>query len=241
MVYSNYVAMEGLQLFKIYLNFFGFVSIDNDNEFNKKQLDDKKLSKDNLRWCEFHGNIDRETRRINKEIFNMSKNKYGKYCKIIMISPAGAEGISLNNVRQVHIIDPSWTETKIEQIIGRALRYCHHKDLPLEERKVDIFRYKMIRTNKKITTDEKMEDNARKKNNILLSFIEAVKEVAVDCELFKAHNMMGSKYKCFQFNQESLFETPINQAYQSKIEYDLKIDKFKYSSILSGISLISIL
>ena len=224
MVYSNYVTMEGLQLFKIYLNFFGFVSIDNDNEFNKKQLDDKKLSKDNLRWCEFHGNIDRETRRINKEIFNMTENKYGKYCKIIMISPAGAEGISLNNVRQVHIIDPSWTETKIEQIIGRALRYCHHKDLPLEERKVDIFRYKMIRSNKKITTDEKMEDNARKKNNILLSFIEAVKEAAVDCELFKAHNMMGSKYKCFQFNQESLFETPINQAYQSKIEYDLKLD-----------------
>ena len=224
MVYSNYVTMEGLQLFKIYLNFFGFVSIDNDNEFNKKQLDDKKLSKDNLRWCEFHGNIDRETRRINKEIFNMTENKYGKYCKIIMISPAGAEGISLNNVRQVHIIDPSWTETKIEQIIGRALRYCHHKDLPLEERKVDIFRYKMIRSNKKITTDEKMEDNARKKNNILLSFIEAVKEAAVDCELFKAHNLMGSKYKCFQFNQESLFETPINQAYQSKIEYDLKLD-----------------
>ena len=58
----------------------------------------------------------------------------------------------------------------------------------------------------------------------MVSFIEAVKEVAVDCELFKEHNMMGSKYKCFQFNEESLFEKPIGAAYQPKIEYDMKID-----------------
>ena len=141
-----------------------------------------------------------------------------------MISPAGAEGINLNNVRQVHITEPYWNEVRVEQVIGRALRFCQHKDLPQEERKVDVFRYKVVRTSGKITTDEKMEDISRKKNNLLLSFIEAVKEAAVDCELFKAHNMMGSKYKCFQFNEDSLFENPIGPAYQNKIDYDLKID-----------------
>ena len=69
-----------------------------------------------------------------------------------------------------------------------------------------------------------MEDISRKKNNLLLSFLEAVKEAAVDCELFKAHNMMGSKYKCFQFNEESLFEKPVGPAFQNKLEYDQKID-----------------
>ena len=82
----------------------------------------------------------------------------------------------------------------------------------------------MIRKSGKITTDEKLEDISRKKNNLLLSFQEAVKEAAVDCELFKAHNMMGSKYKCFQFNEESLFEKPVGPAFQNKIEYDIKID-----------------
>ena len=82
----------------------------------------------------------------------------------------------------------------------------------------------MIRTNGKITTDEKMENISRKKNNLLLSFIEAVKESAVDCEIFKEHNMMGSKYKCFHFNEEALFENPVGAAYNPKIEYDLKID-----------------
>jgi ribosomal protein L32E len=217
--------MEGLEILKIYLSFFGFVDIDQDKEFDKNNLDPKsKLKKDGLRWCEFHGGIDKDTRRINKEIFNKSDNKYGKYCKIIMISPAGAEGISLSNVRQVHIVEPYWNEVKIEQVIGRALRFCQHKDLPLDERKVDVFRYKMIRKNGKATTDEKMEDISRKKNNLLLSFIEAVKESAVDCELFKAHNMMGSKYKCFMFNEDALFEKPIGPAYQNKIDYDLKSD-----------------
>ncbi len=225
MLYSNYVEMEGLQLFKIYLSFFGYVDIDQDSEFNKSKLEpEKKLSKDGLRYCEFHGGIERDVRKINKEIFNKSENKYGKYCKIIMISPAGAEGINLNNVRQVHIMEPYWNEVRIEQVIGRALRFCQHKDLPQEERKVDVFRYKMVRKNGKETTDEKMESISRKKNNLLLSFIEAVKEAAVDCELFKAHNMMGSKYKCFQFNEESLFEKPVGPAFQNKLEYDQKID-----------------
>jgi superfamily II DNA or RNA helicase len=228
LIYSNYVEMEGLQLLKIYLNFFSFISIDQDTEFDKNNLDSKNnLKKDGYRFCEFHGGIKKDVRRINKEIFNKTENKYGKYCKIIMISSAGAEGINLYNVRQVHIVEPFWNEVRIEQVIGRALRYCQHKDLPLNERKVDIFRYKMIRTsdkNKKITTDEKLEDISRKKNNLLASFIEAVKEAAVDCELFKAHNMMGSKYRCFQFNEESLFESNIGNAYQSKIEYDIKND-----------------
>lgn len=225
MIYSNYVEMEGLQILKIYLRFFGFEDIDQDSQFDKSKLDPvKPLEKDGLRWCEFHGGIEKDVRKLNKDIFNMKDNRYGKYCKIIMISPAGAEGINLNNVRQVHIMEPYWNEVRIEQVIGRALRFCQHKDLPQEERKVDVFRYKVVRKSGKETTDEKMEDISRKKNNLLLSFIEAVKEAAVDCELFKAHNMMGSKYKCFQFNEESLFEKPVGPAFQNKIDYDLKID-----------------
>jgi ribosomal protein L32E len=230
MIYSNYVEMEGLQLLKVYLSFFGFIDMDKDEELNKNTLHDtNKLSKDGLRWCEFHGGIDKDVRRLNKEIFNMKSNRYGKHCKIMMISPAGAEGINLNNVRQVHILEPYWNEVRIEQVIGRALRFCQHKDLPLEERIVDVFRYKVIRKSGKETTDEKLENISRKKNNLLLSFSDTIKSAAVDCELFKAHNMMGTKYKCFQFNEDSLFEKPIGPAFQSKIEYDLKLDNGLYA------------
>ena len=223
LVYSNYVKMEGLEIFKIYLNFFGYIAIEDDKSFNKTEMSSDN-SKDTLRYAEYHGGIDSETRRINKAIFNHKDNIYGKNIKIIMISPAGTEGINLNNVRQVHIIEPYWHEVRIEQVIGRALRYCHHKDLPLEERKVDVFRYKMVRDNGRETTDEKMEIISRNKNTLLISFIEAVKEAAVDCMIFKNHNMMGSKYKCFQFTEESLLSVPLKPAYQKNIEYDLKMD-----------------
>jgi SNF2 family DNA or RNA helicase len=223
LVYSNYVEMEGLQIFKIYLNFFGFIDFHKDSEIKYPNLNITGKY-DNFRHIEYHGAIDRITREQNKKIFNNIENIYGRVVKIIMLSPAGAEGITLKNTRQVHILEPFWNEARIEQIMGRAVRFCVHKDLPLDERNVDVFRYKMIRKSGKETADEKMENISRKKNNLLISFIEAVKEAAVDCELFKAHNMMGTKYKCFQFNEEALFEKPIGAAYQQKIEYDMKID-----------------
>ena len=215
LVYSNFVEMEGLQMLKIYLNFFGFIGLD-------KNLDNNKY--DNKRYAEYHGGIEIDQREINKKIFNDVENKYGKLAKIFMISSAGSAGINLYNVRQVHILEPYFNEIIIEQVIGRAIRQCHHADLPQEERKVDVFRYKMVRKNNKETSDEKLENISRKKYNLLLSFLEAMKEAAIDCNLFKAHNMMGNKYDCFQFNQESLFEIPIGPAYNEKIEYDQKIN-----------------
>jgi SNF2 family DNA or RNA helicase len=214
LVYSNYVLMEGLQILKIYLGFFGFIDYHSENS--------EKY--DGFRYIEYHGAINREIREENKKIYNDKENINGKNVKIIMISPAGAEGITLHNTRQVHILEPFWNEARIEQIMGRAVRMCVHKDLPMADRKVDVFRYRMIRKGGKETADEKMERISRKKNNLLISFIEAVKEAAVDCELFKAHNMMGSKYKCFQFNEESLLEKPIGPAFNDNLEYDQKID-----------------
>jgi len=227
LVYSNYVEMEGLQMLKIYMQLFGFVN------YSENQLDSQH---DYFRYVEYHGAIKREKRESNKRAFNSRPdNVYGKIIKVIMISPAGAEGINLYNVRQVHIMEPFWNEAKIEQVIGRAVRQCHHADLPMDERKVDVFRYKVIRKNGKETIDEKLENLSRRKNNLLLSFIEAIKETAIDCELFKAHNMMGSKYRCFQFNEESLLEENIGAAYKDKLEFDQKINNglnSKESSII---------
>ena len=217
LVYSNYVKAEGIQIFKIYSKFFGFMNVIKDPELsNKKQ--------DYFRYMEYHGGIDRNIREKYKTIFNDISNKYAEKIKIILISPAGSEGINLRNTRQVHLMEPYWNEVRIEQIIGRAIRQCSHADLPMEERKVDVFRYKMVRKNGKETTDMEMERISRKKNNLIQSFLEAVREAAVDCELFKNHNMLGLEYNCFKFNQESLLENPVGPAYLQDEEFDAKIN-----------------
>lgn len=222
MMYSNYVKVEGIQMFKLYLHEFGFTG------YTKQTGKDKQF--DNYRYMEYHGDIDYKIRVENKDIFNTKENSRGKIIKLIMISSSGAEGINLHNVRQVHITEPYWNEALIEQVIGRAFRQCKHADLPLEERTVDVFRYIMIRNNKKETSDELLLRISRKKNNLLQSFLDAVKEGAVDCELFKNHNMMGTEYKCFKFNQEDVLQKYIKSSYTKDINDDKKLNSGSNSS-----------
>lgn len=215
LVYSNYVVMEGLQIFKIYLKYLGFTLY-----INREQGDD------GYRYMEYHGGIDPQERRKILEVFNRSENKTGDVSKIIMISPAGAEGISLNNVRQVHLMEPYWHEVRMTQMIGRAIRQCSHKNLPLEDRIVTVFRYKSIRNSSgdKWTTDQYIEDAARAKDGLIQSFLDAMKEASVDCVLNKTHNTLVGDYRCFQFEEKSLFDDHIGPAYKDDIYDDLKLD-----------------
>jgi hypothetical protein len=57
-------------------------------------------------------------------------NNSGEIIKIFMITSSGAEGISLKNVRYVHITEPYWHPVRTAQVIGRAIRICSHEDLP---------------------------------------------------------------------------------------------------------------
>lgn len=211
-MYSNYVRMEGLEILKIYLSYFGFTSYK------------KNSGKDYFRYTEFHGSISMEERDRNKKAFNDKSNIDGKLIKIILISPAGSEGISLLNVRQVHVLEPYWNEVKINQLIGRAIRQCSHSDLPMEERYVDIYRYIAKRKNNKETTDQNIQGLANKKFELIDSFIKSMKEVAVDCELFKNHNIQQNEYSCFKFNQDSLFEKSIGPAFKGMEELDQNLD-----------------
>lgn len=214
LIYSNNVIMEGLQIFKIYLKYFGFTHF-----FNNTGVD-------NFRFMEYHGKVNKNDRRKILEIFNKPDNKLGAKCKIIMISPAGAEGISVNNIRQVHIMEPFWHEVRITQMIGRAIRMCSHKDLPLSDRKVVVFRYKSVRSSNltKLTTDQQKEELAKTKDRLIQSFLDTLKEVAVDCVLNNSHNSLVSNTKCFQFEEQSLFDEHIGPAYRDDIYEDLKMN-----------------
>ena len=200
-MFSNYVRMEGLEVIKLYLHYFGF------------SLFNKKGGNDYFRYTEYNGSISMEDRNRNKKYFNAPENIKGKIIRIILISPAGSEGISLQNIRQVHVLEPYWNEVRINQLVGRAVRQCSHADLPMDERYVDVFRYISQRKNNKETTDENIQQLANKKDVLISSFLTTLKEVAVDCELFKNHNISNNEYRCFKFNEESLFEKTIGPAY----------------------------
>ncbi len=215
--YSNYVRMEGLEMYKIYLKYFDFTNYSE----NKNSSTDKQSK---YKFAEYSGIINKENRALHRKTFNKVENKNGSIIKLLLISPSGTEGINLANVRQIHILEPYWNNVRIEQVIGRTIRQCSHKDLPLEKRHVDIFKYKCIRKNGKKTTDQHIENIARRKEASNQTFLDAAIEAAVDCGLFKAHNMLINEYKCFQFNQDDLFKKYIGPAYIEDIYDDMKFD-----------------
>jgi hypothetical protein len=214
LVYSNYVMMEGLEIFSVYLKCFGFELYNETNTLNETP-----------KFIEYHGGIDEDKRRENMIAFNNPDNKYGKIITVMLVSPAGTEGLSLLNVRQVHLIEPYWNEVRMIQMIGRAVRTCSHGDLPMKERHVDIYRYISLRIDKNKTTADQIINNlAQKKEELIKTFYTAIKEVAIDCNLNKSVNMLSGEYKCFQFDEPSLYEEQIGPAYKEDILDDMKIN-----------------
>ncbi|AQN68476.1 putative ATP-dependent RNA helicase [Saudi moumouvirus] len=78
--------------------------------------------------------------KLNVIVNNYNRGQY----KVLLISSAGSESLDLKNTRQIHIMEPHWNESKITQVIGRAIRYRSHENLPPKERHVNIYRWASI-------------------------------------------------------------------------------------------------
>jgi hypothetical protein len=123
-------------------------------------------------------------------------NINGEKVKVILISQAGSEGLDFKFIRQVHILEPWYNLSRIEQIIGRAVRNCSHKDLPLEERNVQVFLYGSELVDNLIEAADLYVYRLAEQKAIKIGKVTRVlKEISVDCLLnseqinFSAENM----------------------------------------------------
>lgn len=87
-----------------------------------------------------------------RSIFNSYQNDDASQLQIVIGSPSIKEGVTLLRVRQVHVLESYWNHSKLEQIFGRAVRYCSHKTLPKSKRTVNIYIYAAV--TKKIKYDD---------------------------------------------------------------------------------------
>ena len=65
----------------------------------------------------------------------------GSHVKAILGSQITTEGLDLKCVRSIHILDPWYHLNRLEQIIGRGIRFCSHGDLPPPMRNCLIYMY----------------------------------------------------------------------------------------------------
>jgi hypothetical protein len=79
-----------------------------------------------------------EIKRANKA-FNSLKNIDGSVLKIMFGTQSVMEGVDFKRVRQVHVLDPWWNDSRMQQVIARAIRLCSHRELPEDQREVQVF------------------------------------------------------------------------------------------------------
>ena len=243
LLYSQFKTLEGIGIFKLVLkqnNFVEFKLKKNDKGEYILNIGEENMGKP--MYAAYTGSETPEEREIIKNVLNSNwklvpssivksietlapNNFYGQIIKVLMITSSGAEGISLKNVRYVHITEPYWHPVRIHQVIGRARRICSHSDLPKELQTVNVFLYLMVfsesqlssdlsielrlkdisKQDKKkvITSDEYLYEISSIKEEINASLLQGVKESAIDCSIHTRSTSKEKDVKCFVIGNPS--------------------------------------
>ena len=239
LVYSQFRTIEGIGLFAMVLEANGFARFKiRKNDSGAWVLDISEADQGKPTYALYTGTESDEEREIIRNVFNSTwdyipvtlkqqltpksaNNFMGEIVKILMITASGAEGISLRNVRYVHIMEPYWQPVRIEQVIGRARRICSHNDLKDEKlRSVYVMMYIMrftpeqmaddasmelrlndvskLNAQKPLTTDQALFEISTIKEEINSQLLMAIKEASIDCAVHRDKNSK-EKLKCFTF------------------------------------------
>ena len=237
LIYSQFRTLEGIGIMKLVFEANGYAQFKIVKKDERWVIDIAEKDIGKPKFALYTGTETAEEKEILRNIFNgtwnyipvtlaealekqSSNNLYGEIVKVLMITASGAEGISLKNVRYVHITEPYWHPVRIQQVIGRARRICSHQELPEELRTVDVFLYLMtfseaqllsekstelrlkdkskIKANTPVTSDEALYEIATLKEHITSQLLKSVKEASIDCALHtKSDDKEG--LKCFTF------------------------------------------
>ena len=224
LIYSTFLQ-AGLEYMSKILEFNKYESFNDiiDINIESTQIEPK------LRYAMFTGKINIDIRNYIINIYNSPENKNGELIQLLLISSTGEKGINLKRVRHVHIMEPQWSYTTLEQVIGRAVRYNSHKDLPLQQQNVQVYMYiseynteflekekekKLKQNNNKKkepiedTTDKTLLYRSIKNKELNDKFLKLLAETSIECNEFNK----GFNFNCYTCNQtnETLYYPDIN-------------------------------
>jgi 8-oxo-dGTP pyrophosphatase MutT (NUDIX family) len=140
------------------------------------------LEHEGIPYGQFHGEMPDEQRKQMLDEYNAGKRR------VLLIGPAGAEGISAKGTQLIQLLDPHWNEARLGQARGRGLRYDSHEGLPPELRNVRIQRYvakmpppgwlsSMFGAKPRPSADEVLERQSQRKEELNEQFREVLRRV----------------------------------------------------------------
>ncbi len=199
-VYSRFVK-SGVVMLGMLLEMEGFK---NTNGNLLKGNYGQETRGDKAKYMIISGDQELSKNSYLKYIKNESKNKEGKKLKVILGSESASEGLDFKYIREVHILDPWPHLNKIEQVIGRGIRYCSHIELTPEKRNVTVFMYVATLSDDPSkdneTADLKIYRSAENKDKNMADITYILKQNAVDCNL----NLNSNKFTDEYFTNEGI-------------------------------------
>lgn len=93
----------------------------------------KRLDSEKINYGLFTGGISKKEKDTLVKKYNSGK------LRALLVSSSGGEGLDLKNTGAVHIMEPHWNDPKLEQVIGRAIRYKSHEKA--KDKLVEVYKY----------------------------------------------------------------------------------------------------
>lgn len=186
-VYSRFL-MDGILPMALALEHMGYSRYKDDN-----LLDYKNEKRDSLLNYailtspnpEYIGNMKSFDKILS--VCNSKDNIDGNLIKVILITKKASEGLSFMNVREIHVLDPWFHNSRIEQIVGRGVRRCSHINLNIANRNVLVYVY-MGYIKNIVTADEHAIRLSEKKFKESKKLNEVIAKNSIDCVFNKYIN-----------------------------------------------------
>jgi hypothetical protein len=114
-------------------------------------------------------------------------------------STSAKEGITLRNVRDVHIVEAQWNPGDLDQAIGRANRICSHASLPMPERTFRVHVYITVFSQQQTTDIEGPNIVLIRRNDMVLKRYDS--EQPVDTFMSTDEYMYEKSYEKDRLNK----------------------------------------
>ena len=214
-IYSQFIDF-GVEIIAQALEYFGMTRIINSSDFGKKYS--------NGCFAIVSGEVKEDFRA---EIIKQAKNPdniEAEYLSLLLITATGAEGINTKNMMHVHVFEPFWHWSRIEQVFSRAIRLNSHMDLPENKRKVQPYIYLSDYPTKfedkeqaklklvEQTTDIHLYNQSIKNQLLIRSFLNVLKQTSIDCSIMYKER----KCKMCSPTDQPLFIEDLNKDMKSK-------------------------
>lgn len=86
--------------------------------------------------------------------------------KVILISQAGATGLNLLETGYMFLVDPSWNQSEVTQVVARARRYLSHDKLPRSKRNVYVMKLMLIKPEEAKVADRLVKDKLKYEKHV---------------------------------------------------------------------------